>query len=262
MSFPKVLTIAGSDPSGGAGIQADLKTFSALGCYGMSVITALTAQNTTGVQGIYPVSADFLELQLRSVFDDVPPDAVKIGMVGDVEGIKVLVKIIKEYEPKNLVLDPVMVASSGDALIGKDAIDLMKTELIPLMDLITPNKEEAFNLGCETSKDLAKLGSKASLLTGGDSKEPSAVDVLATSMGAKAFDGRRVRTQNTHGSGCTLSAAIAAYLARGLSLQKAVGEAKSYITLAIQQADSLNVGAGAGPVHHFHALWGASDASE
>ena len=255
MSIPKVLTIAGSDPSGGAGIQADLKTFSALGCYGMSVITALTAQNTQGVQGIHAVPAEFLAQQLTSIFEDVPPDAIKIGMVGNGDNIKIIAAILKKYEAKNVILDPVMVSTSGDDLIDKDAIEILKKELIPIVDLITPNKEEAFNLGCEGSKDLAKLGARASLLTGGDSNEPSAVDVLATDHGAKAFEGRRIRTENTHGTGCTLSSAIAAYLAQGLSLQKAVGEAKTYVNEALKQADTLEVGAGRGPVHHFWDLW-------
>lgn len=257
--IPKLLTIAGSDPSGGAGIQADLKTFSALGCYGMSVITALTAQNTQGVQGIQAVPVEFLALQLTSIFDDVMPDAVKIGMVGNAQNTKLLVEIIKKYKPKNIVLDPVMVSTSGDDLIDKNAVEILKTELIPLVDLITPNKEEAFMLGCETSKDLAKLGSKASLLTGGDTKEPTCVDVLASSMGAKAFEGRRIRTRNTHGTGCTLSSAIAANLAKGLSMQKAVVEAKNYITKALEHADALGLTSeekgGSGPVHHFYDLW-------
>ena len=262
MSIPKVLTIAGSDCSGGAGIQADLKTFSALKCYGMSAITALTAQNTTGVRAIYPVPAEFLEEQLRCIFDDVPPDAVKIGMLGSAESIDVIINIIEEFKPANIVLDPVMVSTTGAALIDKDAMEVMKTKLIPLVDLITPNKEEAFNLGCETSRDLAKLGSRAALLTGGDSKDPMATDVLASELGAKAFEGRRFQTQNTHGSGCTLSSAIAAYMAQGLSLQKAVGAAKRYITEAIRHADTLEVGEGAGPVHHFWDLWVDKDLSE
>ena len=255
MSIAKVLTIAGSDPSGGAGIQADLKTFSALGCYGMSVITALTAQNTQGVQGVMAVPPEFLAQQLTSIFEDISPDAVKIGMVGNGENIQIITAILKKYEAKNIILDPVMVSTSGDDLIDKNAIESLKKDLIPMVDLITPNKEEAFNLGCDGSKDLAKLGARASLLTGGDSNEPSAVDVLATEHGAKGFEGRRIRTQNTHGTGCTLSAAIAAYLAQGLSLQKAVGEAKTYVTEALKQADELEVGSGHGPVHHFWDLW-------
>ncbi len=258
--IPRVLTIAGSDPSGGAGIQADLKTFSALKCYGMAAITALTAQNTMGVKGLHEVDPEFLELQLRAIFDDVPPDALKIGMVGDVESIEVIVKILEEYKPPNVVVDPVMISTSGDALIDRPAMDALKTKLIPLADIITPNKEEAFNLGCESSRDLSKLGAKAALLTGGNRKDANCIDILATDSGAKAFEKRRFDTKNTHGTGCTLSAAIAAYMARGLPVQKAVGAAKVYITECIRHADALEAAGekpwgGAGPVHHFWKLW-------
>jgi hydroxymethylpyrimidine kinase/phosphomethylpyrimidine kinase len=259
MSIPKVLTIAGSDPSGGAGIQADLKTFSALKVYGMAAISALTAQNTQGVQGVYGVPPKFFEKQLRSVFDDIPPDAVKIGMLGNIENVATLIKILQEYKPANVVLDPVMVASSGDALIDKDALALLKAELIPLADLITPNKEEMLNLGCESARDLTKLGSKAVLLTGGHSKDLMCVDILAGSLGAKAYEGRRSLTRNTHGTGCTFSAAIAAELAKGKDLLKAVGAAKKYITQAVAHADELEVGEGRGPVHHFWELWASEE---
>lgn len=254
----KVLTIAGSDPSGGAGIQADLKTFSALGCYGMAAITGLTAQNTTGVQGLYPVKADFLELQLRSIFDDVPPAAVKIGMVGDAHSITTLAALLNAYNVRNIVLDPVMVATSGDRLISDEAIDAVRSYLVPLADVITPNRAEAAILGSEDPVELLKLGARAVLLKGGADTGESCIDVLATRNGVEAFEAPRCDTQNTHGTGCTLSAAIAAGLAKGLDLPTAVGEAKSYVTAAIEHADILGVGHGRGPVHHFYEYWKAS----
>lgn len=253
--IPKVLTIAGSDPSGGAGIQADLKTFSAMGAYGMSVITGLTAQNTVGVQDIYPVDAQFLEQQLRSIFEDVPPDAIKIGMLGNHHSITTLAAVLNRYNAKNIVLDPVMVSSSGDRLIDFEAIDALVTYLVPIADVITPNMSEADIFGSTDAEELLKLGSKAVLLTGGDGDGKNCIDVLATRKGVEAFEAPRCDTQNTHGSGCTLSAAIAVGLAKGLDLSTAVGEAKSYVTAAIEHADILEVGEGHGPVHHFHEFW-------
>ena len=253
--IPKVLSVAGSDPSGGAGIQADLKTFSALECYGMAVMTSLTAQNTQGVQAVHPVPADFVEKQCRSIFDDIMPDAIKIGLLGNAETVDVIVKLIDEYALKNVVLDPVMVATSGDQLADKETIIAIKERLIPKVLLITPNKEEAFMLECEGSRDLLKLGSKAILMTGGNRTEPVCTDLFAFTGGAKAFEVVRVKTENTHGTGCTLSSAIAAGLAQGLPLPKAIGQAKDFVTGALRQADILEVGEGAGPVHHFHAYW-------
>ena len=253
--IPKVLSIAGSDPSGGAGIQADLKTFSAMGAYGMSVITGLTAQNTVGVQDIYPVDAQFLEQQLRSVFEDVPPAAIKIGMLGNHHSITTLAAVLNRYNAKNIVLDPVMVSSSGDRLIDFEAIDALVTYLVPIAEVITPNMSEADIFGSTDAQELLKLGSKAVLLTGGDGDGKTCIDVLATRKGVEAFEVPRCDTQNTHGSGCTLSAAIAVGLAKGLDLSTAVGEAKSYVTAAIEHADELEVGEGHGPVHHFHTFW-------
>lgn len=249
--IPKVLSIAGSDPSGGAGIQADLKTFAAFDVYGMAVLSALTAQNTKGVQGVYPVPAEFLEMQLHSIFADVPPAALKIGMVGDVHSITTLAALLNRYDARHIVLDPVMVSSSGDTLISDEAIDALKTYLIPLADVITPNIHEAEILGSDNVEDLLKLGAKAVLLKGGHADGDTVVDVLASAGGIEHFEAPRIDTKNTHGTGCTLSAAIAAGLAKGLDLPGAVAEAKSYITGALQHADALDVGSGSGPVHHF-----------
>ena len=257
-NIPKVLTIAGSDCSGGAGVQADLKTFSALGCYGMSAITALTAQNTIGVQGIYPVSGDFLDLQLRSIFEDTPPDAVKIGMVGNVHSITTIAAILDSYGAKNIVLDPVMVATSGDTLIDDEAIEALATYLLPIADVVTPNIKEAEILGSTDAKALReKTGTKAVLIKGGHSDDAQAIDVLATTGNVYAFEAPRLASKNTHGTGCTLSSAVAAHLAKGHNLHDAVAESKTYITEAIRHADDLNVGAGAGPVHHFWSAWKA-----
>lgn len=249
----KVLTIAGSDSSGGAGIQADLKTFAAMGTYGMNAITALTAQNTMGVQDVYPVNAQFLEMQLRSIFEDVPPDAIKIGMVGNHHSITTLAAVLNRYNAKNIVLDPVMVSSSGDTLIEAEAIDALVTYLAPIADVMTPNMAEADIFGSTDAKELLRLGSKAVLLKGGHTDGDMCIDVLATQDDLQAFEAPRCDTKNTHGTGCTLSAAIAVGLAKGLDLPTAVGEAKSYVTEAIKGADALGVGNGAGPVDHFHA---------
>lgn len=253
--IPKVLSIAGSDPSGGAGIQADLKTFSAFGCYGMAAMTALTAQNTNGVRGIHAIPAQFLEDQLECIFEDVPPDAVKIGMVGDAQSIAALAAVLERYNARNIVLDPVMVATSGDQLIDDDAVDALKTYLMPLSAVMTPNMREAKLLGSTDAQELLKLGSKAVLVKGGHGDGDECTDMLATEDGVKTFSAARVNTRNTHGTGCTLSSAIACGLARGQKLPEAVKNAKDYITNAIQHADILDVGQGAGPVHHFWKRW-------
>lgn len=253
--IPRVLSIAGSDPSGGAGIQADLKTFSAFQCYGMTVVTALTAQNTTGVRSIHAVPAAFLKDQLISIFEDVPPDAVKIGMVGDAESIDVLAEILTQYDVRNIVLDPVMVATSGDQLISDAAVEALKTRLIPLADVITPNMYEAGLLGSTDAQELLTLGAKAVLVKGGHGDGDESADTLATSAGVQVFSAPRIDTKNTHGTGCTLSSAIACGLARGQNLSEAVKQAKNYITHALQHADELNIGQGAGPVHHFWEQW-------
>lgn len=256
-----ILTIAGSDPSGGAGIQADLKTFSALGCYGMAAMTALTAQNTKGVRSIHMIPPDFLEDQLAALFDDIRIDAVKIGMAGTAETIKIIAATLKKYNYLHIVLDPVMVATSGDVLLPDDARHALIHELMPLAGIVTPNKAEAaLILGSDTdvenaARALLHKGAKAALVKGGEESGSEAIDVLASDKGIQHFKAPKVQTQNTHGTGCTLSSAIACFLARGLALPSAVEEAKGYITHALSHADELNVGQGSGPVHHFYDQW-------
>jgi hydroxymethylpyrimidine/phosphomethylpyrimidine kinase len=259
------LTIAGTDPGGGAGIQADLKTFSALGVYGMTVVTALTAQNTRGVAGIHPVPGEFVTAQLESVFDDVRVDAVKIGMLGTAEVIEAVVAALRRYRPPHVVLDPVMVASSGDVLLDLEAIATLRETLLPLVDLITPNVAEAAVLLGEpqavTDEDagnqLGRLGRLCPgvLLTGGHLDGPQCADLLSVDGTTTRIAATRVMTRNTHGTGCTLSAAIAALRPGRPDWTSAVREAKEYLTAALLTADTLDVGHGPGPVHHFHALW-------
>ena len=256
------LSIAGSDPSGGAGIQADLKTFAAMSVYGMSVITALTAQNTTGVQGIYPVPAEFLQMQLDSVFSDIPPDAVKIGMIPDAEGIEVIAHVLKKYGAANVVLDPVMISTSGSVLITDEAKDALCEKVIDLAKLITPNIPEAEALtGIEikTTDDMmhaaSMLNKKYScsvLVKGGHLKgnnDAPCVDVLLENKKEPVvLSEERIDNPNTHGTGCTLSSAIAAGLANEKDLDLAVREAKEYVTGAI--AAGLDIGKGCGPLDH------------
>lgn len=255
--IPNVLSIAGSDPSGGAGIQADLKTFAALDVYGMAVVTALTAQNTQGVSGAVDVPAAFVTDQMSAVFEDIRVDALKIGMLGNADIVHAVADVIEKYQPNNIVLDPVMVSTSGDALISSDAIEAMKTRLFPLVDVITPNIPEAEKLARKVvidmdraAQDLLNLNVEAVFLKGGHLKGISAQDVLAYGGGIKTYEAPRVDTQNTHGTGCTLSSAIAAYLGRGFALDASVEAAKIYITAALNHADELNVGRGHGPVYH------------
>jgi hydroxymethylpyrimidine/phosphomethylpyrimidine kinase len=260
------LTIAGSDSGGGAGIQADLKTFSALGVYGASVITALTAQNTRGVAGIHDVPPEFVTAQIDAVFSDLAIDAVKIGMLARADIITAVARGLDHHGARNVVLDPVMVASSGDRLLRGDAVDALRHELIPRAILITPNLPEAAALlgtgiaAHETdmraqAKRLLAAGAKAVLLKGGHAQGAESADLLLDSNGVVRFAAARIATRNTHGTGCTLSAAIAAGLAKGLNLADAVREAKAYVTAAIAAADRLSIGEGRGPVHHFHAWW-------
>ncbi len=262
------LTIAGSDSSGGAGIQADLKTFSALGVYGASVITALTAQNTTGVRAVHAVPADFIAAQIDAVFEDLDIRAVKIGMVGTRSAIAAVAEGLERWKGKGapVILDPVMVATSGDPLLDAGAERVLKTKLMPLADLVTPNLREAARLldsaiACHEDEmraqalALAEQGAQAVLLKGGHASAPEAVDLLVMGGEVVRLAAPRVQTKNTHGTGCTLSSAIAAYMARGETLRAAVEKAKAYLTQALQHADALGVGRGAGPVHHFHGLW-------
>ena len=264
-----VLTVAGSDPSGGAGLQADLKTFAALGAYGASVVTALTAQNTTGVQGVHDVPAAFIARQIDSVFSDLAVNAVKIGMLSRVAAIEAVAEALSRHGARNIVLDPVMVATSGDNLLAPDAVEALRQLALPLADLLTPNLPEAAALlaeplaGDETAMEdqarrLLALGPRAVLLKGGHAGGPESVDVLVTAAETRRFAAPRVPTRHTHGTGCTLSSAVAAGLARGLALAEAAAAAKDYVTAAIAAAERIRVGGGSGPVHHFHAWWDAS----
>ena len=261
-----VLTIAGSDAGGGAGIQADLKTFSALGTYGCSVITALTAQNTRAVSAIHEVPADFVRAQLDAVFDDIAIAAVKIGMLASSAIVEAVAAGLERHGAPNVVLDPVMVAKSGDRLLRPDAVSALKERLLPLSTLITPNLPEAGDLlGLEEPEDeagmiaaaagLRALGARAVLVKGGHMEEADSIDILDDGGEPLTLVAPRVATANTHGTGCTLSAAIAALLGQGMELRRAVRDAKAYLTQAIAAADRLEVGHGHGPVHHFHAWW-------
>ena len=265
---PIAVTIAGSDPSGGAGIQADLKTFSALGVYGASVITALTAQNTRGVQGIHDVPPEFVSQQIDSVFSDLDVKAVKIGMLSRPAVIEAVAAGLDRHQARNVVLDPVMIAASGDPLLVPEAVETLRRVLLPRALLVTPNLPEAAAL---LGEDVAQtdaavmgqadrilaLGPRAVLIKGGHANGAESVDVLLDHEGFARFSSPRIDTRNTHGTGCTLSSAIAAGLAKGLTLREAAGVAKDYIAAAIAASDTLRIGHGHGPVHHFHGLWTA-----
>jgi hydroxymethylpyrimidine/phosphomethylpyrimidine kinase len=265
MTIPIALTIAGSDSSGGAGIQADLKTFAAFGVYGASVITALTAQNTKGVTGIHRVPADFVTAQIDAVFNDLDVKAVKIGMVSEPAMIEAIVAGLARWSPKHIVLDPVMVATSGDRLLAPDAIEALRLKLVPRAVLITPNLPEAAALLDEQiassesqiesqGKRLLAMGASAVLIKGGHGKGAESIDYLIREAGVVALAAPRIATKNTHGTGCSLSSAIAAGLARGDDLETAVRHAKAWVTAAIAAADRLSVGHGHGPIHHFHTF--------
>ena len=267
-NYSKALTIAGSDSGGGAGIQADLKAFSALGCYGMSVLTALTAQNTVGVTAIEGVSVNFIAAQIDAVLDDLGTDAVKIGMLHSPEVIETVAERLTHHQASNIVLDPVMVATSGDKLIQDDAIEALVSKLFPIALMITPNMPEAeviLNTSIRTESDLeaacrglAKYGSKWVSLKGGHLDGAESPDVLydAENDTFHRFHGKRIDTPNTHGTGCTLSSAIASGLAKGEAPITAVQNAKTYIANAIAAGADYKVGEGHGPVHHFHQWWG------
>jgi hydroxymethylpyrimidine/phosphomethylpyrimidine kinase len=267
MTIRNVLSIAGSDPSGGAGIQADLKAFSARGTYGMAVLTALTAQNTQGVTGVHVVPAGFVADQIRAIFADVRVDAVKIGMIANAEIAETVADVLRPYsDTLPIVLDPVMMAKGGSPLLALDAIDAVTRKLMPVASLVTPNLPEAAALLGEvtatTRKEMAEqaerlrtLGPRAALVKGGHLDGDDSPDVLATADGLHWFEGRRVETKNTHGTGCTLSSAIAAELAKGAAPLEAVSIAKAYLAGAIAAADTLAVGSGHGPVQHFYELW-------
>jgi hydroxymethylpyrimidine/phosphomethylpyrimidine kinase len=261
------VTIAGSDSGGGAGIQADLKTFSALGVYGASVIAALTAQNTRGVTAIHDVPPTFVTAQIDAVFSDLAVDAVKIGMLSHPDTIAAVADGLDKYKQHKVVLDPVMIAASGDRLLKAEAIDVLRTLLIPKAMVITPNLPEAAALldapMAQTESEmqaqgqkLLELGAKAVLMKGGHGSGAESVDLLIEPTSVARLAAERIDTRNTHGTGCTLSSAIAAGLAKDLPLAEAVREAKAYITAAILASDTLKIGQGHGPVHHFHHWWG------
>jgi len=265
-----VLSIAGSDPSGGAGIQADLKAFSARGVYGMAVLTALTAQNTQGVSGVHLVPPQFVADQINAVFADVRVDAVKIGMIANAGIADAVAAALADHRDIPIVIDPVMIAKGGAALLAPEAVDVLTRRLLPLATLLTPNLPEAAALlhqsvatnraeMAEQAERLRALGPAAVLVKGGHLDSDESPDVLATAAGLHWFEARRVPTKNTHGTGCTLSSALAAELAKGASVQEAVAIAKDYLADAVAAAGNLTVGSGHGPVQHFYALWKDSE---
>ncbi len=267
-SYHRVLTIAGSDPSGGAGIQADLKTMSACGCFGTSAITAVVDENTVGVFGVHPIPVPFVSGQIRSVLDDIGADAIKIGMLHSSELIRAIQETLEPYAIRNVVLDPVMVATSGDKLLLDEAIHSLKHELIPTVRVITPNIPEAEILSGQkiaSQRDLPKVvkslscGGKVSvLLKAGHLTEDVLTDIFYNAETDELLElsSARVATKNTHGTGCTFSSAVASYLAKGLELNDAIRSAKEYINRAIVAGADYQIGKGHGPVHHFHPFWG------
>lgn len=271
--IPNVLTIAGSDPGGGAGIQADLKTFSALRAYGMAVMTALTAQNTRTVSGVHRVPADFVGQQLDTLFDDIRVDALKIGMIATADIARAIALRLSQPGRPPVVLDPVMVAKSGDRLLDPEAIGTVRDTLLPLATVVTPNLPEAAVLldraepeGPEEmdamARALAALGPRYVLLKGGHLTGGDSPDLFYDGSRAIWLPAVRIATRNTHGTGCTLSAAIAALIPQRPDIAAAVADAKAYVTAAIGASGQLTVGSGQGPVHHFHALWAPDEARE
>ena len=264
LRYVRVLTIAGSDSGGGAGIQADLKTIASLGCYGMTAITAITAQNTMGVTAIHGVPPEILKAQLQAVLDDIGVDAVKIGMLRSPEIVEVVAWAIDHYKLGNVVLDPVMVATSGDTLVGQDTIKVLVRELFGRALIVTPNLDEAALLLGHPIDSIAELdgaavellglGAKSALLKGGHLAGDDLVDVLAQPDHALIrLQSQRIESRNVHGTGCTLSAAIACFLALGLELPEAVTQARSYILRAIEKGSRIRTGQGHGPLNHGHA---------
>ena len=262
--YARVLSIAGSDSGGGAGIQADLKTFSALGCYGMTAITAITAQNTQGVRAIHGIPPDMLRAQIDAVAEDIGVDAVKVGMLHGPEVVRVVVKAIARHQMLQVVLDPVMVATSGDRLMADETVSVLVQELFPLVTVVTPNLDEAALLlgraidGAdaldEAASALLALGAPAVLLKGGHLPGDLVIDVLAMAGGGRLrLQSPRIATHNGHGTGCTLSSAIAAHLALGLPLPQAVEQARAYILGAIAAGADVHTGHGQGPLNHGYA---------
>jgi len=265
--YPRILTIAGSDSSGGAGIQADLKTFQAMGAYGMSAITALTAQNTVEVKSIESVSINLLRDQIEAVLEDIGVDAIKIGMLFKAEAVSIVASLLQEIEVP-IVLDPVMLAKSGDMLLDENAVEVMLKELLPLCTLVTPNIKEATKItGVEirvetdmesAAKEILSLGAASVLIKGGHLEdEESAVDCLLIKdvYGAIYYHSPRIETTATHGTGCTLASAIAVYLARGSSLEDSVREAKAYLNAALKKGREFKIGKGSGPLFHAVTDW-------
>ena len=261
-----MLSIAGSDPSGGAGIQADLKAFAARGVYGMAALTALTAQNTQGVTGVHIVPARFVADQIRAVFDDIRVDAVKIGMIANAEIAGAVADALTPHRNVPVVLDPVMVAKGGARLLAPDAVEALKVLLLPRATVVTPNLPEAAALLGEAeaatrdameeqAERLLALGPAAVLLKGGHLGGRDSPDLLLSRTGSTWLEGERIETANTHGTGCTLSSAIAAELAKGATVEEAAATAKRFLAGAIRASAELTVGSGHGPVHHFHGLW-------
>lgn len=258
---PVVLSIAGSDPSGGAGIQADLKSISALGGYGAAVITAITAQNTLGVQGVFPLAAEVVRAQLDSVCSDLQLGAVKIGMVHDAGLVEVIVECLKQYQPPFIVYDPVMISTSGRRLMTEESIAAIEQQLFPYCSLITPNLDEASLLvghRLETPEEMAEAGGVLArrygcnvLVKGGHLCGERMCDVLCDGEASQLFEATKSRSNNLHGTGCTLSSAIATYLAQGEALPDAIAQAKKYITQAIEAGAALHIGQGNGPLWHF-----------
>lgn len=265
--YKRALTIAGSDPSGGAGIQADLKTFSACGCYGMTVITAVVDENTVGVTDVHPIPVPFVAGQIKSVLDDIGSDAIKIGMLHSSELIRSVKNTLIHYRIKNIVLDPVMVATSGDKLLQDEAIETLKNEMIPLVRVITPNIPEAEILTgkkidkqehlSSIVKDLSFDKTVSVLLKAGHLHDDTLIDIFynAETDEILELESKRIATKNTHGTGCTFSSAIASYLAHGFELNEAVKKAKEYMEKAISAGSRYEIGKGHGPVHHFFNFW-------
>lgn len=265
-STPIALTIAGSDSGGGAGIQADLKTFSALGVFGCSAIASLTAQNTLGVQGVLPIPPAFVQQQIRSVMSDINVNAIKTGMLATAEIIAAVAESLIAYPHIPFVLDPVMVATSGDRLLAEDAIKILIEKLLPLATLVTPNLHEAAVLLNTTvahnraemqlqGEQIIALGARAVLMKGGHTDGDYATDLLITAAGVEAFSAPRLPTRNTHGTGCTLASAIAAGLAKQLQLSNSVKHAKEYLHQALVHSENLHIGQGSDPVHHFYNFY-------
>ena len=262
INVPKAMTIAGSDSGGGAGIQADLKTFAALGVYGTVTLTAITAQNTIGVTGVHEIPTDMIVAQMDAVMGDIGADAVKTGMLSSQEIVEVVAAQVAKHGIRSLVVDPVMVAKSGDALLRDDAVNAVCTKLVPLAAVVTPNIPEAEALTGttiesdddvrEAARRIVSMGARTVVVKGGHREGPAA-DVLYDGSEFQVFTAPRINTVNTHGTGCTFASAVAAGLAQGKSVEEAVGQAKEYVTEAIRA--SFPIGQGHGPLNHFYKLW-------